>query len=172
MRRRQKIRRGLTLLELIIASALLTVVVAGVGVVLRGMHVAWQAHDGDVKRIQAAHATLRHIVRQCRQGTAVTALTASGNTAGSLSLTLSDGSTAVWARNAATNEVNFGIGAASDLLAEHITELTFTGYEADGVTPTTTPADVRSVKCRVRVDLPRDTNGARYVSSRVWLRSW
>jgi prepilin-type N-terminal cleavage/methylation domain-containing protein len=166
------LRRGLTLLELIIASALLTTVVAGVGVVLRGMHLAWLAHEEDSKRSQAAHATLRHIVRQCRQATAVTAITASGDTAGSLSVTLSNGSTVVWARDAGTSEVNFGTGAATDLLAEFITELTFTGYEGDGVTATTTPAEIRSVQCQVRVDLPRETAGTRYVDSRVWLRSW
>jgi hypothetical protein len=172
MRHGGKPRRGLSLLELIVASAMLTTVVAGVGVVLRGMHLAWQAHEQDSKRIQAAHATLRHIVRQCRQATAVTAITAPGDTAGALSVTLPSGSTAAWARNAGTHEVNFGIGAANNLLAEFITELTFTGYAGDGVTATTTPSSIRSVECRVRVDLPRETNGLRYVSTRAWLRSW
>ena len=94
-------------------------------------------------------------MRQCRQAKGVTAISASTDTAGSLAVTLADGSTAVWARNAGADEVNFGIGAATDLLAEYIEELTFTGYEADGVTTTATPADIRSVNCRVRVELPR-----------------
>jgi hypothetical protein len=172
MRHSGKPRQGLTLLELIIASAMLTTVVAGVGLVLRGMHLAWQAHEQDSKRIQAAHATLRHVVRECRQASAVTAITAPTETAGSLSVALPDGSTAVWARNSGSDEVNFGIGAANDLLGEYIRELTFTGYAGDGVTATTTPGEIRSVECRVRVDLPRETNGSRYIRSRAWLRSW
>jgi hypothetical protein len=162
----------MTLLELIIASVLLTTLVAGTGLVLRGMHSVWQARDEDSRRIQAAHATLRHIVRQCRQATAVTAITAPGETAGSLSVTLADGSTAAWSRNAGADEVNFGIGAPSHLLAEYITELSFTGYDGDGVTASTTPGEIRSVQCRVRVDLPRETGGTRYVTCRAWLRSW
>jgi type II secretory pathway component PulJ len=165
-------RQGMSLLELILASAMLTTVVGAAAVVLRGMHVAWQAHDEDAKRIQAAHATLRHIVRRCRQAQAVSAITAAGDTAGALSLAMPDGSIAVWSRNAATGEVLYGLGSTTDVLAEQITELTFTGYRSDGVTTTSTPAEIHAVKCQVRVDLPRDTGGLRRVSCWAWLRSW
>ncbi len=172
MNRAMRRRRALTLLELIVASVLLTTLVACIGGVLRGAHAAWQAHEEDIARIHAAHATLRHIVRRTRQAQAVTAITASNNTAGSITVTMSDGSTSIWARNSASSEVHYGTGAANQLLAEQITELTFTGYLADGVTPTTTPADIRAVRCQARVDLPYDTGGARNVVCWAWLRSW
>jgi hypothetical protein len=83
-----------------------------------------------------------------------------------------DGTTSIWSRNAAASEVLYGTAAADQLLAEQISELTFTGYQADGVTATITPTEIRSVKCQVRVDLPRETGGSRTISSWVWLRSW
>jgi type II secretory pathway component PulJ len=162
----------MSLLELILASAMLTTVVTAAAVVLRGMHVAWQAHDDDARRIQAAHATLRHMVRRCRQAQAVSAITAATDSAGALSLLMPDGSTAAWSRNAASNEVLYGSGAATHLLAEQITELTFTGYKSDGVTATTIPGEIRMVRCQVGVDLPRETGGSRNVACWAWLRSW
>ncbi len=172
MRRAAARRRGMSFLELILASTLLTTVVVSAAVVLRGMHGAWLAHEADSTRIQAAHATWRHVARRCRQAQAVVAVTAAGNAAGSLSLAMPDGSTHVWTRNNATNEVLYGVGAATDLLAEEITELSFTGYQADGVTVTATPSEIRSLKCQVRVNLPRDSGGSRTVAGWVWLRSW
>jgi type II secretory pathway pseudopilin PulG len=165
-------RRGLTLLELIVTSVLLTTLITSVTLVLRSARTAWQAHEDDAARIHAAHATLRHVIRKLRQGAAVTAITAASDPSGSIAVTMSDGTTATWARNNATNEVYYGTAAADQLLAEHITQLTFTGYQSDGATATTTPSEIRAVKCQVRVNLPRDTGGTRDVVCWAWLRSW
>src|SRR4051812_39113079 len=64
-------RRGMTLIELIFASALTTTLITATAILLRGSYSAWQAHSGDYLKIEAAQATLRHIVRQVRQATAV-----------------------------------------------------------------------------------------------------
>lgn len=165
-------RRGMTLLELVLASTMMTVVVTSVAMLLRGVHVAWEAEEGDLRRLEAAHATLRHIVRQARQAQSVAAITAAGNTAGSLSLSMPSGAVFVWARDSATNQVKFGTGAADQLLAEEITQLSFTGYQADGVTATTTLGDIRAVKCQIGVELPRETGGSRTVTCWAWLRAW
>jgi hypothetical protein len=162
----------MTLLELILASVLMTTVVTCTAVVLRGMHAAWDAHEGDLTRLQAAHNTVRHLARKLRQASAVTAITAAGDTAGSISVTMSDSTTAIWSRSAVTSEVRYGVVTADNLLAEQITELTFIGYEADGVTATTVPGDIRSVLCQAKVTLVRDTNPTRTVACRAWLRSW
>jgi hypothetical protein len=165
------VRPGMTLLELIIASTLLLTVVTAVSVVVRGSYAAWTGHSGDYLKIEAAQATLRHVVRNLRQASSVTAITSASNTAGSLSALMSSGQTYVWARNGGTSEVNFGVSAASNLLAEGISELTFTGYRADGVTATTVVTEIQAVKCQVRVQLPRDTSATRTISSWVWLRA-
>ena len=165
-------RRALTLLELIIASSMMTVVVTSVAVLLRGANQAWQAVDADHARLNAAAATLRHIVRNVRQAGSVVAISPAADVSGSLSLAMPSGQTVVWDHNAATQMVNYGPTSATSLLAEGITELIFTGYRADGVTVTAVPAEVQLVRCQVKVQLPRETGGERTLSSFAWLRCW
>jgi len=162
----------MTLLEVMIATAMMSTIVATVAVLLRGSHAAWNAQDEDLTRLRSAHATVRHIVRHVRQATAVAAISNPSNTAGSLSITTASGDTYVWARNGNTDEVQFGIGTADQLLAEDITELTFTGYQADATTTTTEPSQIQSVRCTARVTLPHDVGGERTVSAWVWMRTW
>ena len=168
----ERVRRGMTLLELIFASVLTTTLVAATGLVLRGSYTAWQAHSNDYLQIEAANATVRHVVRQLRQATSVTAITAANNATGSLSVVMPSGQTYIWTRNNSTNEVNFGVTTATNLLAQNITALYFTGYKADGVTATTTVSQIRAVKCQVQILLPRDTNGTRTITAWAWLRAW
>ena len=151
---------------------MLATVATAVSVVVRGAHAAWEAQENDYHRLEAAHAVVLHVVRGIRQATAVTAVTDPSEVAGSLSLLMPTGDTHVWDRDSGTDEVNFGVSAASDLLAEGITALTFTAYEADGVTPTTTVDDVHSIKCQVTVQLTQGGGTARSVSCWAWLRSW
>jgi len=165
-------RRAMTLLELIVATTLMTVMVATVAVVLRTGHVAWKAQQGDAVKIMAANATVRHIVRRVRQARAVTSITPAGSVTGKLSLLMPSGETMTWDHNVGQKEVSFKISGPNNVLSTGITELNFTGYEADGTTETTVAEDVHSVKCRVAVELPRDANGTRIVSCWAWLRSW
>ena len=162
----------MTLLELVLASTMMTVVVTSVAMLLRGVHLAWEVQEGDFQRLQAAHATLRHIVRQARQAQSVAAITPSGDSAGSLSLTMPSGAVYVWARDSGTDEVKFGTGAADQLLAQGIMELRFTGYLGDGVTTTTSVAEIRAIKCQVGIQLPRESGGGRTITCWAWLRAW
>ena len=167
-------RAGMTLLELTLATTLMTTMVVSVAVVLRTGHVAWEAHQGDASQIMAAGATVRHVVRRVRQAQEVTAISAADSESGSLTLLMPSAEKMAWKRKNSTDEVFFGIDTnnPNDLLAQEITAIYFIGYEADGITETVVPADIRSVKCQLSVELPRETGGTRNVSCRAWLRSW
>lgn len=165
-------RRGMTLLELILATTLLTTLVAAVGIVIRTSHAAWTAQHEDTARIAAANATARHVVRRVRQAQAVAAISDPADTSGSLSLSMPSGETLVWAHDPAAQQVDFGVTAADNLLGEGITELRLIGYRADALTQTTVPAEIRAVECRLTVELPHDGGGTRTVSCWAWLRSW
>ena len=168
-------RRGLTLLELIVAATIMTTIVTAVAAVLRGTHTMWRAQQDDAERLEAASATLRHIVRQVRQCGAVTAISDARETSGSLAVTMTDGTEYVWGHVAASDDVTFGTERTVEknpLLAEHIGALHFVGYEADGATVTTVANDIQAVECLVRVDLPRTTGGTVWLSSWVCLRTW
>ncbi|REJ69004.1 MAG: prepilin-type N-terminal cleavage/methylation domain-containing protein [Planctomycetota bacterium] len=170
--REPKNRRGLTLLEVIIASTILTVVVSSITILMRTGREAWQTSNDDHARLEAAHATVRHIVRRVRQANSVSAISGPTDNSGSLSLLMDSGETYVWDHNSGTNEVSFGVTTASSLLGENVSQLTFTGYEADGTTATTTVTDIQSIFVEAQVQLPRDTNGTKTITSWAWVRTW
>lgn len=172
MKRKAISRGGMSLLELIIATSMLAMVLSSVTLVLRTGRLAWEAHEGDFVRLEAAHATLRHIVRQTRQAKAVTSLSAAADTSGMISLAMANGDVFVWDHDASTQRVNCGVGSANQLLATGITGLTIVGYKADASTETTNAADVQCLKITVTVTLPRETNATRNVTSWAWVRTW
>jgi hypothetical protein len=162
----------LTLLEMIIASTLMTMVLAAVSVVMRTGRAAWEAHEADFTRLTACHATLRHIVRQVRQAEAVLSVSGPTDNSGSISIRLPNDSALVWDHDAATNRVFFGEGVADSLLAEDISQLNIQAYCADGTTPATSVDQIQCVVVTLAVNLPRDTNPVRTISSWVWIRTW
>lgn len=168
----RKPHRGMSLLEITIASSMLAVLLAAVSLVMRTGRLAWDAHEADYTRLESAHATMRHIVREIRQARAVIQISDPLNANGTLTVQDPSGTNVVWAHDGASQSVNFGPGAANQLLAPTITSLRFEGYRADGVTPTTTPEDVQCIRIEVTVQLPRESGGNRSISSWAWLRSW
>jgi len=161
----------MSLLELVIATSMFAVMMTAVCMVLRTGRQVWEAHEAEFTLVEAAQATLRHVVRRVRQADQVTAISAAADDSGSLSLSLDDGTVVVWDHDANTNCVNFGIGAADSLLATDITALRFRGFRADGVTATTVPQEIRSLRIEVAVPLPAGA-GSGVFSSWAWLRSW
>ncbi|MDA1055506.1 MAG: prepilin-type N-terminal cleavage/methylation domain-containing protein, partial [Planctomycetota bacterium] len=95
-------RRGLSLLELIIASSMLAMLMTSISVVIRAGRGAWEAHEEDYVRVEAAHSVLRHIVREIRWADAVTEFTFDAKPA-RLGLLMPNGETHVWAHDRVNN---------------------------------------------------------------------
>ncbi|MBC8352932.1 MAG: prepilin-type N-terminal cleavage/methylation domain-containing protein [Planctomycetes bacterium] len=169
---RKRKRQGLSLLELIIASSMLAMLLASISVVIRAGRESWEAHEGDYVRVEAAHSVLRHIVRQIRAAEAVTEITVATNNSGRLGLRMPNGEIHLWAHDSTNNLVNYGVATPNNLLAPEITGLRFTGRRADGTTAAATAADVQCLEIEVTIQLPRETNGQRIVTSWAWVRSW
>jgi hypothetical protein len=150
----------------------MTLVLTTVSVVMRSGRAAWDAHEGDYTRLASAHATVRHIVRAARQADAVIAISDPASNSGSLTLQTPEGDLLVWQHNATDRTVQFGPSVANNLLADNIHQLSFQGFRADGVTPTTSVDEMQCVRVAVTVQLPRDGAPTRTVSSWVWIRSW
>jgi prepilin-type N-terminal cleavage/methylation domain-containing protein len=161
-------RRAMTLIELLVASALTAVILTSSFMLVGTGHAAWTAQQADYVPLASAHAAVRHVVRHVRQARAVAAL----DPAGSLSLLMPSGQTLVWQYDSAGDRVLFGVGSADDLLAEQITDLTLTGYEADGVTLATDVSEVHLIRCDAQVVLPRGAGATQTISSWAWMRSW
>jgi len=160
----------MTLLELIIASTMMTMVLVSVSVILRTSRSAWSAHESDFVRMETAHATVRHVVRAMRQAVAVTGLT-TGNS-GTLTIEDNDGKTWVWRHENSSSTVLYGENTAKSLLGENVVSLRFEGFEADAATPTTTLGDIQCVRITATVQLDRDTNNLKSVTSWAWVRVW
>jgi len=162
----------MTLLELVIASAMMALLLTTVTLILRTSRQAWEAHEGDYTRLVGLHASLRQIVRQVRQADAVTAISAASDNSGTLTLAMPDGTATVWAYDNTAKSIRSGVTTADQLLSNNIQALNFVGYKADGVTPTAVPTEIHNLRISVTVQLPRETNATRTYSSWAWIRSW
>jgi prepilin-type N-terminal cleavage/methylation domain-containing protein len=165
-------RGGLSLLEMMVATAIMASLMSSVVVVLRSGYSIWNAQEQDIATAESANAVLRHFVRELRQATGVTAISAPASTTGSLSFLTAAGTTRTWSYNSGQAQVLFNNGTATQVLAPAITELNFVGYKADGVTQTTTVDDIQVVKCQVKVTMSQGGGLTRTVGCRAWLRSW
>jgi prepilin-type N-terminal cleavage/methylation domain-containing protein len=171
-RRTRTLRSGLSLLEMMVATAIMATLMSSVVVVLRSGYAIWNAQEQDIAIAESANAVLRHFVRELRQAAGVTAISAPGSTTGSLSFLTAGGATRTWSYNGGQSQVLFNNGSATQVLAPSINELNFIGYDADGITQTTTVDDIQVVKCTVKVTMTQGGGQTRTVSCRAWLRSW
>jgi prepilin-type N-terminal cleavage/methylation domain-containing protein len=165
-------RRGLSLLEMMVATAMMATLMASIVVVMRTGYSTWNAQEGDIDALENGYGVLRHFVQQMRQAQAVTAISAPSDTTGDLSFTTPSSVVRTWSHNGGPEEVYFNNGASNQLLAKSIDTLTFTAYEADGVTPTTVVGDIQVVQCAVQITLPQGAGVSRTLSCRAWIRSW
>jgi prepilin-type N-terminal cleavage/methylation domain-containing protein len=163
-------RRGLSLLEMMTATAIMATLMTAVVVVVQSGYAVWNVQEQDMDVAENGYAVLRHFVRQVRQAQAVTSISAAGDTSGYLSLLGANGDTQTWTHD--SSQVMFDDGGSPALLARQINQLSFTGYEADGVTPTTVVDDIQVVRCTVQLTLPHGGGETRTISCRAWLRSW
>lgn len=161
---------GFSLLELLVAASMMASIVTAATMVLRSTQTSWTMHASDQDKLSAAYGTLRHLTRGVRQAESISAISTAGDLSGSLTVLLSSGQTVIWDHSG--TQVNYGISTPTSLLADGVSELSFVGYKADGVTTTTTPAEVQSILCTVKVSLERTSTPTRTLSCRVWLRAW
>src|SRR5437016_2653667 len=115
----KNLRNALSLLEMMAATAIMATVTAAVVVVMNTGFSAWKAQEADIDVLENGYGVLRHFARQLRQATAITAITAAGNTTGSLSFTTATGATCTWSRNA-SSDVYYNNGTNNQLLAKSI----------------------------------------------------
>lgn len=162
-------RCGVTLLEVMLAVSLSAVMMTSSFVVLRSSVTAWRSHEADLDRSTQATALLRHFTRAARQARGVAAISAASDTSGSITLMTAAGSTLAWDHSGTSVTLSVDAGAAQSA-ADDIRELSFEGYEADAVTPTTATDDIQLVRVVATTDQP--AGGTRTISSYVWLRSW
>ena len=119
--------RGFSLLELVVTTAILATVATATMALVRSSYTTWNVHDDDQTQRQESLAVLRHLGRQVRQSKAVMAISSPADNSGTLTLLMPSGESYVWEHDSSSQEVRFGIGAASSLLANGIAETVWPG---------------------------------------------
>src|SRR6478609_1603975 len=67
-------RRGLSLLEMMAATAIMATVTAAVVVVMNTGYSVWMAQEADIDVLENGYGVLRHFARQLRQATSISAI--------------------------------------------------------------------------------------------------
>ena len=166
-------RTGFTLVEMIAATAIMAVLTTSSFALVRTANDAWRRHRDDVLQRGQALATLQHVIRRVRQAAQVTAISPPADMSGFLTLQMADGTTAMWDHDGAANQVLYGTIAPTDLLAEGVTQVNFTGLSADGLTQSTDPTKIHAVRCLATYTLNRPAGTTtESVSCSAWLRAW
>ncbi len=172
MRRDKKRHAALTLLELIIASTLLTLLMTSVALILRTSRLAWESYEQDTARLESAYGALRHVVRWVRQAESVVSASDAANANGHITIRLPNQAQYAWRHDRSSSSLLFGKGSPNEVLAEHIESFVVEPFRADGRTPATDPKDMQCFRITVGVRLPGEKNRLRTVQSWVMMRAW
>src|SRR5687768_6868039 len=108
--------RGFSLLEMMVATAIMATLMSSVVVVMRSGYAVWNAQENDVDVLENGYGVLRHFVQQLRQADAVTAISASSDTTGDLSFMTATGVTRTWSHNGPAEQVYFNNGTSNQML--------------------------------------------------------
>ena len=168
-------RRGISMLELVIAGSMLAGVMTSLSVVMRTARQSWEISESDSGSLHQLQAVVRHVVRSTREAQSVVAV---GSGGASMTLKMRDGSTMQWGwKNAQEGMPNVVTMNSSQLaspvvLARNIRSLQFEGFEADGVTQVGDAADMRLISVTATIQLADAATSIRTAHSKVWIRSW
>lgn len=164
-------RKGLTLLEVVIAGSMLAVVMTSLSLVLRTARTSWEANDNDYGSVHYAHTVALHFVREAREARSIVHFSSDD-----VAFELRDGSQMGWRFESDGKEgivyVRSSRLGEESPLAFGIRNLSFSGFLPDGVTPATTLEDIALIEVQVAVEMGRKANSLQTVTSRVWIRSW
>ncbi len=146
---------------MMVATAMMATLMASVVVVMRSGYAVWNAQEADIDVLENGYGVLRHFVQQMRQAESVTAISAASDTTGDLSFLTAAGDDANMEPQRRAGGSVFQQRHEQPAAGKDIDTLTFTGYEADGVTQTTVLDDIQVVKCTVQVTLPQGADVTR-----------
>ena len=174
VRKRAKTRFGISMLEVVIAGSMLAGVMGSLSVVMRTARQSWTINDDEAESLHQLHTVVRHFVRAAREARKVVVIQPNGS---AITLEMRDGSTHTWAWKNAHQGMSKVVTAKSSLsgsenvAAQNIRTFQFVGFDADGITTTALPDDIRLIAVTAVSDLD-GTAAQRQVHSKVWLRSW
>ena len=163
---RTSLRRAVTLMELVIAMAMLTIIFAVVLPQFAVIRNSWDTKQSSAEMLQNGRVLMDHINRNLAKAKQITAVSSS-------SIDFNDCNNVAWRYNiGAGNYVQFGQPGSMSDLAGPVSSLVFTCYDAcDFGTPIATPASVRVVKVDATVTNSASSTRSMSFTTEVYLRS-
>jgi type II secretory pathway pseudopilin PulG len=143
------LRRGLTLLEVVLAMVMITIIFAAVLPQFAMMGHSWDSKQGSAEALQNGRVLMDHISRNLSKAVRITAVSEADDSGGHIEFEDTDGNIMRYQLN--DNYVEYGpVGNLSDVAG--ITTLTFTCYDAcDLDNPVPSVADLNNIRV-VKVD--------------------
>ena len=162
-------RSGISLVETLMAFSLGAMLLTPVVGLLHTTREVWELCDSDRARLNALHATLRHVSRKLTSAQQIIALEARPRMPANLQFQNNGGQLTSWQHNPKNLTVSYSEDKESGLLADNIDSMVFTGLTIDGK-PTKNVRLMRSIQCTVSVRLSRNNQEIKTASCWVTLR--
>jgi len=147
---RRKQEGGLTLVEMVLAVAIVVIVFAVVVPQFRAIFGSWDSKEANAEVLQNGRILTDHLYRNLSKAAQVTNVSGPTETNGYIEFQDNDGDTVRYDINSTSNYVEFGLAPNLADLAGPVSTFQFTCYDAcDLDTPITTVQDIRTVKVQV-----------------------
>lgn len=144
---RQKLVLGLTLVEMVIAMAIMTIIFAAILPQFRIIQNSWDTQAGAAETLQNGRVLIDHLNRNLSKAVRITAVSSSSETNGYIEFQDNDANNVRYDVNSISDYVEFGLVGSLSNLAGPVSRLQFTCYDAlDLSTPITDVNAIRSVK--------------------------
>jgi len=168
---RQKLVLGLTLVEMVIAIAIMTIIFAAILPQFRIVQNSWDSQAGAAETLQNGRVLIDHLNRNLSKATRITAVSSPSETNGYIEFQDNDANNLRYDIGV-SNYVEFGpIGSLSDL-AGPVSKLQFSCYGAvDLSTPITDVNAIRSVKVETTMTNPAKLDQDMTFTTQAYIRT-
>ena len=170
--RNNKIRvcAGVTLVEMIIAVAIMVIVFTAITPLFRGILNSWDSKAGAAETVQNGRVLIDHLKHNLSKAVRITDVSDSNVTTGYIEFEDNDGNTLRY--DIAANYVEFGVVGDLNDLAGPVSTLQFTCYDAnDFNTAITDGNDIRLVQVQTTLTNPAPLGADRTFTAQVYLRT-
>lgn len=162
-------RRGVSLLESVMAITLAALLMSPVVAILRTSQAIYGQIQEQHVRTDGVYGTLRHVRSVLRTAQQVTSVRRQGNRLTILEIVAADGQVCRWRHDRRSGRLMFEKAGQSTLLADRISSFDVAALDAVG-RPTTSAGTIRSLRCTASTVAAGSDHANRTSTCTVWLR--